>query len=78
MSHLHPVMYQLYFADTGVVTSLIRCTLEHLLESEVATVSNKDTGESYGSIELLNGQLIINDIQDPHMIFVQDVLSDLL
>lgn len=78
MKHLHPIMYSFLFEDTGVVSSLVRCTLENLKEGGPAVVSNKDTGESYGSVELIDGTLIINDPNDVHMVYVKDVLSDLI
>ena len=78
MKHLHPVMYSFFFEETGVVSSLVRCTLEDLKEGGPAVVSNRDTGESYGSIELIDGTLVINDLNDVHMLYVKEILEDLL
>lgn len=75
---VHPVRYVLKFAN-GKETTLIRCKYEDLAEGGIATIFiREDMGTAIGSIELLNGSLVINDPEDDHLKLVEDILSDLI
>lgn len=77
LNSVHPIRYVLHFAN-GKETTLVRCKYEDLIEGGVATVFiREDMETAIGTIELLNGTLVVNDPEDDHLELVRDILSDL-
>ena len=71
----NPSKVVLKFAVSGVEIPLHRCTCDHLQLGGVGVIYFN--GNSMGSIELINSQLIIND-EDEFLIEVKDILSDVI
>ena len=78
LNSVHPIRYILRFTN-GKETSLTRCKYEDLVEGGIATVFiREDMNTSIGTVELLNGSLVVNDPSDDHLILIEDILSDLI
>ena len=78
LNSVHPIRYVLHFAN-GKETTLVRCKYEDLAEGGIATVFiREDMNTSIGTVELLNGSLVVNDPADDHLILIEDILSDLI
>lgn len=74
----NPICYLLQF-ENGKETTIIRCKYRDLVEGGIATIFiREDIEHSIGTIELINGELIVNDSEDNHLELVRDNLSDLL
>ena len=78
LNSVHPIRYVLHFAN-GKETTLVRCKYEDLVECGIATIFiREDMDTSIGTVELLNGSLVVNDPADDHLILIEDILSDLI
>ena len=78
LNSVHPIRYVLHFAN-GKETTLVRCKYEDLVEGGIATIFiREDMDKSLGTVELLNGDLVVNDPKCDHLELIQDILSDLI
>ena len=71
-----PTQFRIEFRESGEVALLHRVDLLSLQAGGDGHIFYKD--ESLGSIELINGELIINDEEDEALLYVKDILSDIV
>ncbi len=76
MSKFHPTHFVVKFQLSGKEIPLHRIVCHDLHEGGVGIVYHN--GESLGSIELINADLIINDEEDEALCYVKDILSDIV
>ena len=76
---LRPTMFVIKFQLSGEIKPLHRVHCEHLTAGGIGIIYKKDNlNESIGSIELIGSQLIINDDSDEELLYVKDILSDIV
>ena len=76
MNKFHPTHFVVKFCLSGEEISLHRIDAKSLAIGGVGIVYHN--GTSIGSIELINADLIINDDQDEELLYVKDILSDII
>lgn len=76
MSKFHPTHFVIKFCLSGEEISLHRIDAKSLAIGGVGHIFYN--GESIGTIELINSELIINDDQDEELLYVKDILSDII
>lgn len=76
MNRFHPTQFTVKFQLSGKEISLHRIDAESLAKGGVGIVYHN--GTSIGSIELINADLIINDEEDEALLYVKDILSDII
>ena len=76
MNKFHPTHFVIKFQLSGKEISLHRIDAKSLAIGGVGIVYHN--GESLGSIELINADLIINDEEDEALCYVKDILSDIV
>lgn len=72
----HPTQFRIEFNESGEIAQLHRVDLLSLEAGGVGHIFY--LGESLGSVELLNDELVINDDEDPALLYVKNILSDLI
>ena len=76
---LHPTMFAIKFQLSGEIIPLHRIDCKDLHKGGVGIIYRKDNlNESIGSIELIGSQLVVNDDSDEELLYVQDILSDII
>ena len=76
---LYPTKFVIKFQLSGEIKPLHKVHYEHLAKGGIGIIYKKDNlNESIGSIELIGSQLIINDDSDEELLYVKDILSDIV
>ena len=76
MTKYNPTEFRIEFDESGEIAQLHRVDLLSLQAGGSGHIFYK--GKSAGSVELISGELIINDEEDESLLYVKDVLSDLI
>ena len=76
MSKFHPTDFVIKFCLSGEEISLHRIDAKSIAIGGVGHIFYN--GESIGTIELINADLIINDEEDEELLYVKDILSDII
>ena len=76
MSKFHPTHFVVKFCLSGEEISLHRIDAKSIAIGGVGHIFYN--GESIGTIELINADLIINDEEDEELLYVKDILSDII
>ena len=76
MNKFRPTQFGIKFSLTGKEIPLHRVVCNDLHQGGIGIVYRN--GNSIGSIELINTNLIINDEEDEALLYVKDILSDIV